>query len=200
MKAIRRLVPFILVLVLLSGCGGKESDSVGEAMAFRTKLLSAKGCAFTGEITADYGDRNYSFTVECEGDQDGNLRFSVTAPETIAGISGQVEAQGGKLTFDDTALDFGLLADGQVSPVTCPYFMVDAWRRAYLSAAGQTEDGLRITFDSSIDASPLSVDLWLREGVPAFCELAYAGRRILSMEIRNFRFLSAPVSDSVGES
>lgn len=199
MKAVRRLIPFFFVLVFLSGCGGKESGSVGEAMAFRTKLLSAQGCAFTGAITADYGDRSYSFTVDCEGDKDGNLDFSVTAPETIAGISGRVEAQGGKLTFDDTALDFGLLADGQVSPVTCPYFMVDAWRQAYLAAAGQTEDGLRVTFDTSFDASPLSVDLWLQDGMPTFCELAYDGRRILSMEIQNFRFLTASVTESAGE-
>ena len=198
MKAIRRLIPFILVLLLLTGCGGQKGD-LGEALAFRTKLLSARGCAFTGDITADYGDRSYSFTVDCEADQDGNLRFSVTAPETIAGISGQVEAQGGKLTFDDTALDFGLLADGQVSPVTCPYFMVDAWRQAYLSAAGQTEDGLRITFDTSFDGLPLSVDLWLREETPVFCELGYAGRRVLSMEIRSFQYLTAPVSDTAGK-
>ena len=198
MKAIRRLIPFFMALLLLTGCGAQRGD-LKEALAFRTKLLSGQGCAFTGDITADYGDRSYSFTVDCETDKDGTLRFSVTAPETIAGLSGLVEGQGGKLTFDDTALDFGLLADGQVSPVTCPYFMVDAWREAYLSAAGQTEDGLRITFDTSFDAAPLSVDLWLREGTPVFCELGYGGRRILSMEIRDFRYLTAPVSDTAGK-
>lgn len=195
MKVLRRLIPLCLAAVLLSGCGGKESEKVGEAVAFRTKLLGAPGWAFTGEITADYGDRTYTFTVDCRGDKSGGLDFSVTAPETIAGISGRIGAQGGKLTFDGTALDFGLLADGQVSPVTCPYFMTEAWRSAYLSSAGQTEDGLRITFDTSVEEEPMTVDLWLREGTPVFCELGYKGRRILSMEIRDFQFLTEPVAE-----
>lgn len=199
MKVLRRLIPLCLVMVLLSGCGGKETAGVKEAMAFRTSLLAAQGYSFSGNITADYGDRSCGFSVDCRGDRQGNLFFTVTAPETIAGISGQIDGQGGKLTFDDTALDFGLLADGQVSPVTCPYFMTEAWRNAYLSSAGQTEDGLRVTFDTSFDAAGMTVDLWLLEGTPVFCELGYAGRRILSMEILNFRLLPGGVSqDTAG--
>ena len=189
MKAIRRIVPLLLVIFCFSGCGGKEAGGVEEAMAFRARLLASQGCTFTGNITADYGDRSCSFTVDCQTDKDGNLQFTVGAPETIAGISGRVEAQGGKLTFDDVALDFGILADGQVSPVTCPYFMVRAWREAYLSSAGQTEDGLRVTFSTSYDAAPMTAELWLKGGVPVFGEMSYAGRRILSMEIQNFTYL-----------
>ena len=41
----------------------------------------------------------------------------------------------------------------------------------------------------------MTVDLWLREGTPVFCELGYKGRRILSMEIRDFQFLTEPVAE-----
>lgn len=190
MKTLRRIVPVLLLFALLSGCG-REDTGLDRAMSFRQKLLSASGCSFSGEITADYGDRLYTFSTDCQGGRDGALRFTVTAPETIAGISGCLEPEGGKLTFDETALDFGLLADGQVSPVSCTYFMLTAWRTGYISAAGDTEDGLQITFDLSFQEQPLTAELWLdQEGNPAYGEIAYAGRRILSAAYSNFIFLS----------
>lgn len=190
MKAFRRIVPVLLTLFLLSGCGRADS-CLDEAMSFRQKLLSASGCTFSSEITADYGDRLYTFSTDCQVSHDGTLQFTVTAPETIAGISGSLEPEGGKLTFDDTAVDFGLLADSQISPVSCTYFMLTAWRTGYISAAGDTDSGLQITFDLSFQEEPLTADLWLnQEGNPAYGEIAYRGRRILSTSFENFIFLS----------
>ena len=99
-----------------------------DALAFRSALVGAGGCSFLGEITADYGDEAYTFTAACTTDDTGALSFSLTAPETIAGISGTVQSRGGKLTFDSTALAFGLLADGKVSPATAPYVVAESWR------------------------------------------------------------------------
>lgn len=190
MKNLRRIAPVFMLLLLLSGCG-KEDSCLDEAMSFRQRLLSASGCTFSTEITADYGDRLYTFSTDCQGGKDGTLNFTVTAPETIAGISGTLEPEGGKLTFDDTAVDFGLLADSQISPVSCTYFMLTAWRTGYISAAGNTEDGLQITFDLSFQEEPLTADLWLnQEGIPTYGEIAYRGRRILSASFENFVFLS----------
>lgn len=118
------------------------------------------------------------------------------SPESLEGISGEIEAEGGKLTFDDTALDFGLLADGQVSPVTCTYMMLKTWRSGYISSAGETEEGLRITFDSSFAEKPLTVDLWLDgTGIPVWGEITFSDRKILTAEIKNFMFLSETEAD-----
>ena len=91
------------VLVLLCGCAAREESRMEEALAFRAALLGAGGCSFLGEITADYGDEVYTFTAACTTDAEGALSFSLTEPETIAGISGTVQSDGGKLTFDGTA-------------------------------------------------------------------------------------------------
>lgn len=191
MKFLRRILPLFAALLLLSGCGQETDSELDQAVNFRTRLLGTAGCGFSAEITADYGDRCYTFSMDCQSDKDGTVFFTVTAPENIAGISGTVESGGGKLTFDDTALDFGILADGQVSPVTCPYMMVKTWRSGYISSAGQTEDGLAITFDSSFAEEPLTVELWLNDGgLPKYGEISYAGRRILSAKLTNFTFLS----------
>ncbi|MFR3326027.1 MAG: hypothetical protein ACLTR8_16550 [Oscillospiraceae bacterium] len=58
----------------------------------------------------------YTFSMDCQCDSQGNLTFAVTAPETITGITGKVSDAGGKLTFDDTALQFDLMAEEQVTP------------------------------------------------------------------------------------
>ena len=88
----------LLCLLLLAGCSAapKEMD---RAMALRRKLLAAQSCSFDAEITADYGDKLHTFAMACQADFQGNLTFTVTEPETIAGITGIVDGQGGKLTF-----------------------------------------------------------------------------------------------------
>lgn len=178
------------VLVILCGCGKAAESHMEEALAFRAALQGAGGCSFRGEITADYGDTVYTFTVACTTEEDGALSFTVEAPETIAGITGTVEADGGKLTFAGTALAFDLLADGKVSPVTAPYVVAESWRTGYITAAGQEEQSLRMTVDTSFEEKPLTVDTWLdgEKGVPVFSEVCYNGQRILTLTIWDFQY------------
>lgn len=178
------------VLAILCGCGKTAESHMGEALDFRAKLQGAGGCSFHTEITADYGDTVYTFSVACTTEEDGDLTFTVESPETIAGITGTVESEGGKLTFDDTALAFELLADGKVSPVTAPYVVTESWRTGYITAAGREERGLRMTVDSSFEEKPLTVETWLdgEKGVPIFSEVCYNGQRILTLTIWNFQY------------
>ena len=90
------------LLLLLWGCTSQEESRMDDALAFRSALVGEGGCSFLGEITADYGDEAYTFTAACTTDDTGALSFSLTAPETIAGISGTVQSRGGKLTFDSS--------------------------------------------------------------------------------------------------
>ena len=111
----KRIMAVLCLLVLLTGCSGKN-DELERAMALRAKMLAQK-VQFDAEITADYGDKTYTFAANCETGSDGSLSFTVTAPQTIAGICGSISADSGKLIFDGKALSFPLLADGQITPV-----------------------------------------------------------------------------------
>lgn len=156
-------------------------------LALRGKLQQAVSCAFDAEITADYGTETASFSLACTGDSSGNLTFTVTAPETIAGITGQVGEDGGKLTFDGSALSFPLLADGQVSPVSGPWLMLKALLGGYLTSAGMEGETLRLTIDDSYADDALEVDIWLDgEDLPARAEISWGGRRIVSLTVKNF--------------
>lgn len=175
-----------VLILLLCGCSGKN-DELDRAMALRAQLLG-HDCSFDADITADYGDSLYTFSVYCEGDNLGDLGFEIQAPETIAGITGQVSAKGGKLTFDDAALTFPLLADGQVTPVSAPWLVLKTLQGGYITSAGMEEDQLRLTINDSYEENALQLDIWLDgEDMPSRAEILYDGRRILTVSISNFQ-------------
>lgn len=182
----RRLLCLCFALVMLCGCSGKDEE-LDRAVGLRMKLLNS-GCTFDAEITADYGDEVYEFTVSCEADSEGNLAFTVTEPESIAGITGLIDHEGGKLTFNDMALTFPLLADGQVSPVSAPWIFLKTLRGGYLTAAGMEEELLRLTIDDSYEEDALKLDIWLNsEDMPVRADILYDGCRILALTLKNFQ-------------
>lgn len=183
-----KILSALLALVLLTGCGSRDAE-LERAMALRSKLLTSD-VSFDAEITADYGDEIHTFSVFCEGDNQGNLGFRVTAPETIADITGRIESGKGKLTFQDTALAFPLMAEDQLSPVSAPWILYTTLRGGYLTAAGMEDDLLRLTIDDSYEEDALTVDIWLDEtDTPVRAEILYDGRRILTLEIKNFQIV-----------
>ena len=183
-----KIIALLLVGIILSGCG-REHEELDRAMALRAKLLPAS-VSFDAEITADYGDELHIFSVYCEGDSKGNLGFTVTAPETIADITGRIEGGEGKLTYRDTVLAFPLLAEEQLSPVSAPWVFYTTLRGGYLPSAGMEEDLLRLTIDDSYEDDALTVDIWLDESDrPVRAEILHDGRRILTLVIKNFQLL-----------
>jgi len=186
----KRLCSLLLVVVLfLTGCGSGASE-LDEAMELREKLLKASGCAFDAAVTADYGDKLFSFRLRCQGDGAGNLTFSVLEPESIAGISGTVSSGGGALTFDDTALSFPMMADGQVTPVTAPWLLLKTLRSGYLTSAGLEGETLRMAIDDSYQEDALHLDIWAEGEKITRGEFLYDGRKILSVDVADFQFLS----------
>lgn len=172
-----------MFILLLTGCASKDD----EALSLREKLLNASLCSFQAEITADYGDTLCEFTLYCQSDDKGDLAFTVAAPESIQGITGNVSAGKGKLTFDGTGLSFPLLADGQLSPVSAPWVMLRAMRSGYLTSSGKEGPLTRLTIDDSFQEDPLQADIWLENGIPIRAELCFRGTKILSIQVREFR-------------
>ena len=184
----KKTAGLILCLVLLTGCFG-NNKALERAMGLRAKLLSG-GCSFDAQIVADYGDQVYSFSVSCTGDSAGAVTFRVTAPETIAGITGEISGGTGKLIFDETALQFPLLADGQVTPVSVPWLLLKTLQGGYLTSAGIEGEQIRVTIDDTYEEDALQLDIWLgADDLPVQAEVLYDGRRILTVHVSNFNFL-----------
>ena len=183
-----KIAIWVILVSLLLGCSA-EDKNLDRAMELRAELL-AHGCSFEAEITADYGDKLHTFTLSCEADPMGNLGFTVKAPETVAGISGTIAADGGKLRFEDTVLAFPLLADGQVTPISAPWLLLKTLQGGYLTSAGMDGESLRLTINDSYEADALQLDIWLdQENHPIRADILYDGRRILALSVINFQIL-----------
>lgn len=182
----KKAVMLVLFMVFLAGCSN-SSKEIERGMALRSSLLQASSCSFDAEITADYGDKIHMFSMSCQGNSQGDITFTVTAPESISGITGVVDSEGGKLTFDNTALHFDHLADDQVTPVSAPWIFLKTLRSGYLTSAGREEDQLRLSIDDSYEEDALHLDIWLdSKEIPVRAEIVYDGRRILSLSVKNF--------------
>ena len=185
----KRILSGILIVLFLSGCAGngREMDRV---ISLRRQILESDGCAFLGNITADYGDKIYNFTLDCRMDNNGKVHFKVVEPNEIKDISGSISSEGGKLTFDDKALFFNLLADGQISPVALPWIFTKTLRSGYIKGCAATDSGLYIQINDSYAEDALHMDIWTdQHEIPVRAELLWQGRRILSMGVENFRFM-----------
>ena len=179
----KRLGVWIAVLVLLSGCSA-EPEELRQGMELRGNMLQAEQFCFQAEITADYGEQVHCFSMDCTADAQGNVCFTVTEPDSISGISGQIAQEGGTLRFDDTLLCFELLTDDQLSPVAAPWILVRVLRSGYLRAACKEEERVRLTIDDSYEEDALTVDVWLDEqALPERGEILYDGRRILTLKL-----------------
>lgn len=184
----KRLALLCLVLLLLCGCAPNSAD-LDRAMALRGRLQQ-KEVSFDVDITADYGDKIHTFSMSCQADTKGNMKFTVAKPESIAGISGTVSKGSGKLTFDDQVLAFDILADNLISPVSGPWVLIETLRSGYLTSCSQENELLRVAIDDSYAENALHLEVWLDSNdIPQRCEIYWQGRRLLSMHVRNFTFL-----------
>lgn len=185
----KRCLFVLLLLLILSGCNGKDQQ-IDRVMEFRQRLNSGSGCAFDAYITADYGDKLYTFTLQCQTDGLGNLDFSVLDPQSIAGITGTVSAQKGALTFDNQVLAFSLLADGQMTPVSAPWLLIKTLRGGYIRGCGQEDTLMRAVIDDTYEEETMQLDIWFDENDhPVYADFLWQGRRIIAMEVKNFQHL-----------
>ena len=180
----------LLLVLFLAGCSAKNA-AMERCLKLRTTLLAASACTFEADITADYGDKLHSFTLRCEADADGAVAFTVEKPQSIAGITGTVDGSDGALTFDETALYIPMLTDGQLTPVAAPWLLLKTLRAGCIVAVGQEGDGLLLSIDDSYDDDALRLDIRLDgNNIPTRAEVTYRERKILSLDVRNFRIES----------
>ncbi len=181
----KRIAFLLLLVLLLSGC--RSEDVMDRAMNLRARLLAAEACSFDAVITADYGNKTYTFAMGCQIDAHGNLSFTVQEPQTIAGITGTISQEGGKLTFDDTALSFGLLADDQLTPISGPWILMRALRGGYLTSCGADGELTRLIIDDSYAEDALMLHIWLDSAdTPVQADIFWDNRRILTVTVKNF--------------
>lgn len=184
-----KLAAIICTVVLFCGCQKTDSD-ISRALMLRNKLVASNGCSFQAEIVADYGEDIYTFTLECEFNQLGDMTFRVNEPDVIHGIQGEVSENTGKLTFDDKVVAFQTMADGQLTPVIAPWLFIKTIRSGYIDGCSDAEGGLFISADDSYGENALHLNIWMDDALtPKKGEIYWQGRRVLTIFVEFFTFL-----------
>ncbi|MBQ5607614.1 MAG: hypothetical protein IIU86_01150 [Oscillospiraceae bacterium] len=183
-----KVAAILCVLFLFSGCNNADAP-LDKALALRNRILDSNGCSFRVNITADYVEKVYVFGMDCEADKEGNLTFSVTEPDTIAGITGKITTAGGAITFDDKVLAFKTMADGQITPVTAPWLFINTLRSGYLNGCTEGENSFEISIDDSYEEDALRLNIRVENDLPVFGEIFWQGRRLLTLTVEDFAYL-----------
>ena len=179
----KRWLPLLLVFLL--GCSAND-PAMEAALELRSRCLGSSQVSFRAEISADYITHIDSFTLECSQDGDGTLTFAVLEPDDIEGIRGTVSGTEGTVEFDDTVLAFPLMAEGRLSPLSGPWVLMQAIRSGNILAAGREGELFHLTIDDSYADNALTVDLWLEDGAVCQAEIAWEGRRCLTMTVEEY--------------
>ncbi|MBQ4641352.1 MAG: hypothetical protein IJB47_01920 [Oscillospiraceae bacterium] len=183
-----RVAAFLCVIFILTGCS--KQSSLDRAIRLRSDIVAGNGCSFVCEITADYGEKIYTFGMDCQADREGNLSFTVTKPDTICGICGRITSQEGALTFDDRVLAFETIADDHLTPVSAPWFFLRAICSGYINSCQETESGYCIEIDDIYNGTSVALLLHTNaDFVPVGGEIFWNNRRILTLQVDNFIIL-----------
>ena len=100
--------------LLLTGCTGGGSSAKSKLEAAQSVYRTMSGCTAQAEITADYGQRVYGYTVDLTV-KGGSGVMTVKEPENLAGTVLTWSDGETQLAFDGAELDTGALSDSGLS-------------------------------------------------------------------------------------
>lgn len=187
-----------MLLCLLCACSsGKGTDHVQAAMDFRADLLSAGGCAFQSECTADWGDTVFSCTLDGDLDPEGGGWVTVLAPESVAGISAALKGGEGTLEYEDVALGLSPLP-GSIAPIQLPGVFVQAWTQGWIAGAGRDGDALCVQYELGYGPEKLTIYTWFDENArPLRGELYYDDHMGAAVTLTEFTFAPGGTDETV---
>lgn len=182
------LTVFILLALLLSGCGEKTQSRAEEWQQRYAQMQSYEALV---EVSVPREDETLHYTLSLEKSGD-SVRAAVIEPEELTGIAATLTGDALTLEYDGMALDAGTLSP-RVSALNCVPLVLDGFSRAYLDSVGsETLDGkdtLRADFSMTLGDETLGGTVWFTDGgAPVYLETSEGGKIIAAAEFTNFVF------------
>ena len=182
------LTVFILLALLLSGCGEKTQSRAEE---WQQRYAQMQGYEALVEVSVPREDETLHYTLSLEKSGD-SVRAAVIEPEELTGIAATLTGDALTLEYDGMALDAGTLSP-RVSALSCVPLVLDGFSRAYLDSVGsETLDGretLRADFSMTLGGETLGGTVWFEDsGAPVYAEVCENGKIIAAAEFTNFVF------------
>lgn len=186
MRRLFALIP--MIVLLLTSCGpadGKKGESL--ALRVRTQATEASSCRMKADVTADYGDRVYGYTLDYQWNAEGDSRITVEAPETIRGITAVIHQGEVRLTYEETELETGALDKNGLAPLDALPALLRMCQEGYIAQADLEDWGeilaVRVTYGeadtSAVDAVQYRLWFSLETEQPVYGEILSGGQVIL---------------------
>ena len=128
----------ISLCLALTACGGGAGISPAEQLALdiRGELLETAGCTAQLELTADYGQRVYTYGIDLSWQREGETVLTITAPENVAGITARILEGETALEYDGMRVETGPLDGSGMSPVDAVPVLLDYAEGGFIAACG----------------------------------------------------------------
>ncbi len=189
----------LALLLCLTGCAAGEQKPDQAALNLRSAYLSMTNMQATAEVTADYGDRAYQYTVYCEGTAEAGA-LTVTAPDAIVGTG--TEWKDGKtvLDYDGITLETGQLSPDGLSPADAMPVILSACQSGAIVESGWTSWGEQehclylLTQNPNTQSLESKVALWAdaETGHLLQAEILWEENRVISFTFTDFNLETAP--------
>ena len=116
----KRLCALMMTLILpLAACGGTGAGNEAEELLqqARSRYLEMTACQGHMDMTADYGQRVYTYGVDFTWAKEGETVLTLTAPENVAGTTARIAKGETALEYDGVMLETGPLNSEGLAPV-----------------------------------------------------------------------------------
>ncbi len=139
----RKLMSCVLMMtLLLTGCGTKKDDSPENLAALiRAEYLSMSGCSFAVNLSADYGEQVFDFTVDAAWERGGDTVLTVNEPKLIAGITARIRDGETLLEYDGVGLSLGMLDLSGLTPVSAIPVLMECITTGYMARCSWSGEG-----------------------------------------------------------
>ena len=139
----RRILSCVLMMtLLLTGCGKRTADNPDELAALiRAEYLSLDSWSWVAELSADYGEQVFDFTVNASWEREGDTVITVTEPDLIAGITARIRDGETLLEYDGAGLSLGMLDLSGLTPVSSIPALMDCITTGYMARCSWSGEG-----------------------------------------------------------
>lgn len=149
MRRLRMCVPMMMLLALLTACGGtgeaKGSPAEELALAIRGEFLDMTALEAAMEVTADYGQRVYEYAIQVSYEKDGETVLTLTAPAELAGITARIRDGETALEYGGVRWETGALDGSGMSPVDAVPALLYYAQKGFMAECGmETVDGAEL--------------------------------------------------------
>ena len=136
------IAPVILLPLLLCACGGENAEN-DLVLDLREDFRTMDTWAGQMDVTADYGQRVYEYTVSFAGSREEGTVLTILAPEEAAVITAEAKEGRTWLDYDGVRLETGPLDPAGLSPMDALPALLEAMKTGAVTETGTENDGAR---------------------------------------------------------